>query len=510
MSAATVARRTAAALLVAGIVGIVVVAYWRGSNATPDAGDIVLYLVALPVALVGGYWLLRWRLGARASQAATQTTAATGVDAPGAAPQVDRVLHLLASAILVPAGANAAEVVAALAEPKRPALHPGFKDEAGLPVFAAPVDGIDADAFAETLRDGFDQRGQADGLDIDALFAPEHLRALALLDPVAEQLLHAALPRWAQDVDPYAAPAIATTPASVLRVRLLLPAPWSAAAQQAAADWLQAKAEAVGHRADAIAIEALPVMAAADVWRLLDEVARLPAREPRLTLRRDLHLLIGAHSLIGEASIADLSQRGQLLGSGRPEGRVPGEGAAGVLLAAPGIDIDADADADVEPGAPAPLRVHRQNHAQALTGVSSRRMVQHAGELIARALATAAQPADTIVALLSDGDHRPSRAVELAGAMSMVLPELDPIAHGLHLGVACGDLGAVAPLALLAIAAAQAELTAAPVVAISVADDALRVALAVSPLPLPVNGAPAPAGATNPSPAPAPALAQPA
>lgn len=490
MKFATIARRTLAAAIVFGVVWAVMVLVWRRNDASPGPGDLGLYLLALPVGLIGGYWLLRWGIDARKAKATAATTDATDADADSvdAPPPPDRVLHLLASALLLPAGANAAEVVAALAEPKRPGLHPQLKDESGMPVFAAPVEGIDPDAVAEALRAVVADSERLDRPDVDEVFAEEHLRALALLDPVAEELLQAALPPPGEDLDPYAA-AVVTAPESVLRVRLLLAQSWPLPARQLAADWLQAKALALGYRDGEVAVEAVPVTAAADVWRLLDLLAQTQAREPD----RDRHLLLSAHCLLTEAGLEHLSQHQQLLGSGRPEGVIPGEGAAGVLLSAP---------APAPPDGALPLRVHRLSQAPALTGVAHRRVIAHAGKLITRALATATQPADTVTAVLSDGDHRPSRAVELAGAIAAVFPDLDPIQHGLHLGIACGDLGAVAPLALLAAAAAQAEQTAAPVLAISVADDALRVALAVSPLP--------PLIATDSPATPASALAQPA
>ena len=510
MNFAKIARRISAAALVFVLVGVLMVAYWRGTGALPGAGTLSLYLLVLPLALVGCYWLVRWQLGRRAARTAGAATPAGAGDGAGVgahdgdAIAPDRMLLLLASAVLLPAGASASDVVMALLDPQRPPLHPTFKDDAGLPVFAAPVEGIDADAAAQALR----EHPALDPDHFEQDFGEAQVRALTLLEPVADELLYAALPVALAEVDAYAPPP-AAAPASVLRVQLLLPATWPAPARQAAADWLLAKATAAGYGDGHVAVQALPVASAADVWRLLDQLGHLAAREPC----GDRHLLLSAHSQLDEAAIEALAQQPRgLLGSGRPEGAVAGEGAAGVLLAGPSPSRAAqEANFDLT----APLRLHRMSRAQALVGVPSRRVSQHANELLSRALATAAQPADAIAAVLSDGDHRPSRAVELAGAMSLALPDLDPIQHGLHLGLVCGDLGAVAPLALLAIAAAQAELTAAPVIAISVADDALRVALAVSPMPVPVplDGVADAAGAAKPSTspnAPARALAQPA
>src|SRR5690606_27221671 len=112
---------------------------------------------------------------------------------------------------------------------------------------------------------------------------------------------------------------------------------------------------------------------------------------------------------------------------------------------------------------------------------SGRGASRQAAELLQHAMTTAAQPAESIALVFSDADHRPSRAIEIAGAIAATLPELDPVDDARHLGLACGDLGAVAPLALLAAAAAQAAQSEAPVLAFGLADPRARVALALSP-----------------------------
>ncbi|MFD0739560.1 hypothetical protein ACFQZQ_09745 [Lysobacter koreensis] len=483
MKAATVLRRTAAALLVFALVWCAVVLVWRARAISPSAGDIGLYLVALPLGLVGSYWLLRWGLDTRrAKQAATAEGAAlAGTDGSEPA-QVDHQLHVLASALLLRAGANADEVAQALVEPQRPSLHPTLKNDAGMPVFVASVEGLEPDPVADALRAVL-----ADGADFEQLFAEEPQRALALLDPVAEELLLVALPPVDEAFDPYAAPKPRPAGRGVLRVRVLLPSAWPAPARQATADWLQAKATAIGYLADDIRVEALPVAQPGEVWRLLDHLAQAQARASLddgvpADGAHDRHLLLAAHSLVGEHSIEQLGERRQLLGSGHPEGLVPGEGAAGVLLSGPVLAID--------PDAPAPLRLHRVAHGASHADPHSRAAVRHASELLQRALALSAQAGDGIATVASDADHRPSRAVEIAGAVSAVLPELDPVQHCRHLGLACGELGAVAPVALLALAAAQCAHDAAPVLAMALADAHARAAFVVSPLPVAVEPLP--------------------
>lgn len=475
MNIATLLRRLGGGLLAFALVWAAAVLFWRDRETSPGALQAGVVLVALPLLLIGSYWLGRWwwqRRHQPDAPTATATASVTDVNSDPAA-LVDAPLFVLASAVHLPAGATAGEVLEALSEGKRPGLHAQLRDNAGMPIFAAEVDGLDGESLGEALASFL-----TDGEALESVFAAEDLRALALLEPVADELLATCLTDDA-DVhrDVYTlGPQRAA--AAMLRVRLLLPAAWSTAAHQAAADWLLARATEAGHRAQALSVEVVPVEAPAEVWRLIDHIAQSEARLSSPAAVRDRHLLLAAFSMLGEQSIERLSGEQRLLSSQRPDGRIPGEGAAGVLLAATSHPASAEA--------PAPLRLHRVLLGQASQGVPTKTSVRQSSELVARALQTARQAADDVGCVLSDSDHRPSRAVELAGAVSLQFPELDPVAQCFSLGLGCGELGPVAPLALLAIAAARSEADGKAVLALSVADDQARAALVLSPLPVAV------------------------
>ncbi|MGQ4660530.1 hypothetical protein [Lysobacter sp. F6437] len=481
----TIIRRLLAALLVTAVVWFAVVLYWQVAEVSPGAGDLALWLLGLPLALLGAFLLLRWGLRRRAARAATP--AATGDQDESASPidsgpQPDRIVHLLAGAAWLRAGAGGAAIAEALVKPERPSLHPRLKDSLGLPAFAAAVEDLDPAAIEAPLR-----AVMAEPETFDRVFDQESLRAIALLDPVAEELLLAALPPISPEaaehlaaghagLHPHAmhhsrsarAPTQVVAVVAVLRVRLLLPAAWAPAVRQAAGEWLRAKAAALGFVSSQLEVEVLPVAGGSDSWRILDHLIQVQARDRD----DDPQLLLAAHSAIGDASIERLDARRELLVSGHPEGLIPGEGAAGLLLVGAHVATD--------PAAPAPLRLHRLLRGQAGSGRGASRQ---AAELLQHAMTTAAQPAESIAVVFSDADHRPSRAIEIAGAIAATLPELDPVDDARHLGLACGDLGAVAPLALLAAAAAQAAQDEAPVLAFGLADPRARVALVLSPTP---------------------------
>jgi hypothetical protein len=230
--------------------------------------------------------------------------------------------------------------------------------------------------------------------------------------------------------------------------------------------WLRDKAGVTGFDGAQVDIKAIPVSAGAEVWQLLDRLA--PTRDG--DRGHDVHLLLSSHSLVTAEGIERFDARHELLVSGHPEGLIPGEGAAGLLVSGQRPAIDT--------GGVPPLRLHRLLQAPAGRGRAASRQL---AALLQRALAVVGSAVAPMALVFSDADHRPSRSIEIAGAIAATLPELEPIGDARHLGLACGETGAVAPLALLAAAAAQVAADGAPALAVGVADRDARFALAISP-----------------------------
>lgn len=485
MRAGAVIRGFFGVALVFAAVWLVAIVYWRSSGATPTTYQILGYLLLLPLLLIGVFLLVRMLIRRRKARRAAAVQAPVGDGEPpdNAADTVesDRVLYLLATAAMTRAGHGGEAIAQALAEPERPPLHPTLRDQMGLPVFAAPVDDVDVEHVRASVAGLLPEpRPRSPG------FGEGHLRALALLEPVAEDLLYAALPETGDiaeepDVDagtlhPHAmhhsrsSRAAAPGPAApVLHIRLLLPVSWPEPVRRACVSWLGDKATAIGYAVEMFQIGVEPVAGAADVWRVLDRLAQADGHED--AAEADTHMLLAAHSLVDERAVDQLDASRALLVSGNPEGLIPGEGAAGVLLsaAAPSDDLETP-----------PLRLHRLVHGPAGQGRAAGRAL---AALMQRALTIAELLPDQVAAVFSDADHRPSRAIEVAGAITACLPELDPVEQGRQLGVACGETGAVAALAVLAAAAAQAAAEDMPVLLTSVADREVRFTGLVSPMP---------------------------
>lgn len=185
----TVFKVLGGSLLTLAIVWGLVLAWWQSNDYAPSTIDLVLYLGAIPLALIGGYWLLRGFIEHLKAplpvakpnvQSAVDDDPLSGARARTAAAERSFSLCLVDAWLNVPAGASADDVVAALEAGKPPEPSAQLTDEAGFPVFVAEVKDIDADGMAERLlaeADPFRQFADQPGM----------VRALALLDDVLEK-----------------------------------------------------------------------------------------------------------------------------------------------------------------------------------------------------------------------------------------------------------------------------------------------------------------------------------
>lgn len=460
-------------VLVFGAAWLAAIVYWRANAVEVTAGGLLAWLLVLPLALFASVLWIRALLRRRRGRTAGVERPSTGDTEGSASPEPDpddRPLYLHAAAVRTRAGSDPAEVAAALVRPARPPLHRRLRDSMGLPVFAAEVDDdADPERVAGLLA------GTATGVP------PRVLRAVSLLDGVVEELFVAAqalLAVQARSVDPApdAGPGLhphalhhsrsAQAPAdtravSPMPVHLLVPADWPPPLHDAAAARVAEVARITGVPAGAFEVRAEPAQSAAGAWRALERIAAVDAD------REMPRLLLATESLLDPATVERLEAGGQLLVSGHLEGRIPGEAAAGLLLTGSPL-TGAD---------PEPVRVHRISRCEAGKG---RAAAVASTQLLQEALGTAELDGGAAV-VFTDADHRPSRAVEAAGAVEGLLPGEEPEDTARHLGLACGDAGLAAPLVLLALAAAHVRGSALPSLVLGVADDRERVAIALSP-----------------------------
>ncbi|WP_411834688.1 hypothetical protein [Pseudoxanthomonas mexicana] len=469
------------------------IAYWRNSGILPGGMQMLAWLGVLPVSLSAGGWMLH-SLVVRRLAAREQAIAEDGVAAGTASlqPQDEAVLpaplELLSAAARLPVGADIAALSATLPTLPRPGLHPRFRDRDDLPVFAAFVHDLDTGPVAHAL--------EIPGMHGDALVPDEeHLRALALLEPVAEELLMAALaalpPMQSREERVVAGLRRMAEPdiGGVLRIEALLPAAWPPALRDAAGEWLRRSAVELGLEPRQLRLETVPVREAIEVWRRLQQICEASPTEPR-----EWRLLLACESSMGERSIARLAAAGTLASGHRPEGVIPGEAACGLLLRR----VDA-ATAGAVPGAVPAVALHRPWRAPAGAGRSLRARTQACGELIASVLRRSGTAPEAVTLLVCDADHRRDALAEAAAAAQSACPELDAFEHCLAPGLVTGCTGHVAPLIALALASGQVRRAQAPALALGLADADERIAVALTPVavdsPSARHSGPAPDGA---------------
>ncbi|QJE02038.1 hypothetical protein HH212_20105 [Massilia forsythiae] len=483
--------------------------YWRAGNRMPDGAELALWLLVLPLAVLALAWGVR-AARRRAAAAAAAATAAVPAGAAAAAPMpaadaapLPAGPAIVASALRTPHGDSAAALREALAAGVQPALDPELVDRQGYPVLSARVAGLDDGA----VRDAFASMAPAGGIAAGAALSDAQWRALALAGAAAAELAqvlgghphihggrggsksgaqHAGA---AAAAGPNAGPdARAAAPLPLLHLHCLWGGAWSPA-QRAAADafiarqlvaggWpaqrlaVAARASAAGTTADVPPAHA-PAGAAHDDADLAAILAPLAAHtgEARLAL-----VLAGA-SMLGAASIDALAGAGALCGADTPQGMVPGEGAAALLLADPVQARLLAPDADVLPV----LRAFAGAPRDPALDASRRVDAAPLRALARQALQTARCAPQQVAMLAADTDARSSRVMETMALASNELPHLDPAADLAATGAACGACAPVPLLAALALAADAALEHAAPVLCLGNLDARHRTAAVVAP-----------------------------
>lgn len=457
------------------VVWIAVIWHWRTTQRDMGAEDLLLYLVILPLVVfalvLAGRWAIR---GARASQAAAATSVAAA-SSSGAAPAAqapsagerERGLcwPLLGAWAAGPAGDDIAAVMeAAKAGAPGPAPDPELRDEHGLPVMCARARSLDTASVQQAWS-------QAPPSSADVVGAPSpatHLmRALAVLEPLLQEA-GATLQAWAAAMAPEA------LRQARVRVLAVWPEGWTEAEQAGAEAWLRMQwpglaAGMIG--ADRWLLQPLPMGSGPQALQVADGLLLALERERC----DDAVLLLACHSELGEAAVHAWELQGCLFSANQcPKGRMPGEGAAVLLLARPG-----------EPGRPDPRQplawLHRPVCLRRDKSIDApgRTAADVAKQAVAQALTVAGAGAAEAAGLCCDADRHSARATELFATTVELLPDLDPIEDMRLLGAVQGHAGRTGALWAVAGAAAQALATERPALAVSLADEHWRMALVV-------------------------------
>lgn len=431
--------RALVVLVAFGLCWLGAIAWWRETRHMPGTGDVVIFFVVLPLLLLLAFWVGRKLVaasGARAAAAAAAAAAGATAGTAGAAttaPPQAVPLNALAAALRMPHGDSAAQLSAALRSRKANlALDPELTNASGYPILSGRIDDVDPLAQQDEMRAWLAARHpQAD-------FNDEQWRALALGSAVAAELAielgpHPALPAYLDALQARRP----VPPLPVLHLVTLLPDDWREEERLAGTDWLRHLAgKAWPQERISLAHPGSAGAAVADVAQR--------AAQARVDAQPFLCLVLACGSRIGQDSVDAWSLELMLFDSDHPNGRVPGEGAAGLLLA----DLAQGALFDVDQ----PVLLYPPASARRVASIDDKPRAEAVllSQLAAQALAAA--PGVDVAVVTADADARVARNSELLGAVHAALPDLDPAGQVLALGPACGDAGAVTTLAALALA----------------------------------------------------------
>ena len=492
------------------IVWLITIWHWQNNAHDASTGEIVGQLFVLPVALTAFLLLVLWGVKRlRAQAAAPVVPAAMASDgAPTVASvhavsdEAQRALSawVLAEAVTLAAGSDAGAAWAGLrSQTVRPELDSELQDVDGLPIFTSRVADLEVrdwlDAHAELLQEPALSEPVLRGLAL--LEAPLHqmLDAVSALAPSAAMAGAGQAEAGAVDgasgahmkahLSGVAAPLnkaqvhARSALAPQLTVRLLLPAQWAASEREAAVEWVRSQCGtlldwAEAHQAKGLRWLTDAVERPEGLWDEVDRQIVQWSRDPR----PELLLILAVDSAVNEPSVERMQAVGELFTSSHQTGKVPGEAAAGLLLANEHWPLLAEQE--VPPVRMwRPVRVTRDKSADAAGRVGAAVL----GAALQQAVALNQADKDRLL-IVSDADHRASRTAELFEALQDVVPGVDPMLAVTRVGESCGDMGlarALVPSALACTALRAGEVPHQVAVATHVQSSHERVVVALAP-----------------------------
>lgn len=431
------------------------IAYWRTTGGNPATGDLLLYLLGLPACLLLVFFAAR-KLITRPAAAPAYTVLPDSGRAAATRSQT-LPLALLAASLRLPHGASPEELASAIADNKaRADLDKELVDDDGFPIMTARSSEAVDEALQEEIREWLALNGMA-----ELYFSDEQWRALTLASAVvAELAAQAADPRLYQ----------ADTPTR-LQLVPILPTEWEIAHRRATGMWLKQTAARYGWPGDRIMItleetvDPREVSPAAVFKRLADDGAATNALF--------IAMVVACASHIGEETVAQWAANGSLFTSSQSRGRIPGEGAAGLLIGNR-AGLAEDATIALLDG----IEEARRDSSADETKRSDPKLL---AELSERALKRNGMNASDVTMLIADTGQHVGRVLELMAHVSAGVPQLDETDDVVRVGVASGRCDAVPFITALALGRHYVLEREAPVLCVSNEDPYRRAVALMRP-----------------------------
>jgi hypothetical protein len=225
-----------------------------------------------------------------------------------------------------------------------------------------------------------------------------------------------------------------------LRLLPLLPPGWTVEQRHAAGLWFRHTVAQCGWPVDSLTRIDAP-LDAAPVAILGQCAAASGAHAPQVAT-----ILVACASCIEQETVDTWCANGSLHTPARAQGRIPGEGAAGLLLT--GLDAARRTDGAVF----AQLYPVCEARREVSADKAKRADTPALAGLAQRAVLAGGHALSELACIAADTDHRTSRAMELMGLAASALPDLDTTADVLRTGLSTGTCGAVPFLCALALA----------------------------------------------------------
>lgn len=453
------------------LIWAVVIVYWQMSNRLVTPQDVGLYMVLLPLAVIGVYFIVRAVAGRRSdAPEATPSTTATA-DTTHREDAHERAFQLAMPGAFVnsPAGTVAADLATALVEGQS-AVKPDavLKGGDGFGILAGRVSELETQNTLTALATLSARPEFAEARPSEAF-----QRALALLEsPLGEavMLLEELHTAWLPPPNP-------DTPGATtarLRVLLFTPPEWPPLWRQLGMAWVREHLAGSGWPA-----ETWSIYDGVEVTRLamLDQLNRDLNREAL----DDLVLVLACDSYLTEAQVEHWDAHGVLYSQKHKQGMMPGEAAAALVF----TRTAAMARLAPERSAPALSRLSLGRRARS-ADERGEINVEVVTELARHCLDNAKVSAEHVAALVCD-DHRTSRTLETAGLVQAILPALNAVEDCARVDTACGFTGTAASIVTLAVAHARVTELKKPVLVTWVQDAIERGAAVISPPPAPAT-----------------------
>ena len=449
-------------LVAVAVLWALVLGWWQSGDYEPSRLDLALYLGALPLAIVGGYFLLKGfieHLKAPPAAEVPKNTPLADLDpltiAAAKTSAAERLfsIRLLNAFVVTAAGGDSESIFAAIKDGVRPPPNPSFTDSDGFPVFLAEVKDLDHSLIVEEF--------EGERRAVEFLEARDDIkRAIALLASVVDQ-----------SADVLASYLKQPERQPVLNVLWLIPNNWNGLDATVLKAWL--KMRYWSDLSDScLSIKVVPVNHEAMALRQLDEIILDANRD---SAKQVMTLVLGMMSSIDENVVEMLDANGTLFSAKRQHQSIPGEGAVALLLG-----HEAMLDGDELGQATVVSRVALGVRDKPL-GSGGRIRGKTVEQLISGLLDVTGVEHSAIRAIVADADHRADQLTEILDGLGSAFAHLDPIEDCSTVGASCGALSPISGLVALACAHAKVLAEDAHVLLISNQHPIERAVLLVSP-----------------------------